>query len=64
MSTSESDSGSSGTNSPEPKKRKRGFVNAHKYARNVMRVSKVKGLQHVNSKGKIIEEKKTGDLCR
>lgn len=55
MSTSESDSGSSGTNSPEPKKRKRGFVNAHKYARNVMRVSKVKGLQHVNSKGKIIE---------
>lgn len=45
----------------EPKKKR--TCNTSNYKRNVIRQSKVKGVEHTNWRGKIIHGRKTGQHC-
>lgn len=47
-----------------PRKKIRGITHPLTYRRNVIRNSKVKGLKHINWKGKTIEARQTGSGCR
>jgi hypothetical protein len=58
------DSDSMSVSDAEVKRRRKGVVNKDEYKREKIKKAKLKGLQHINHKGRNVPAKKQGDDCK